>query len=210
MVESDKLVEPPKLARQILAFATPRADRDSVLGDMEEAFTHKAKTSPPSAYKWYWSQTLKSCPYFLLRRMTSPDMKAVGTILLATLTGYACMQAWDILAVHRAAQYVAQLNLSLNLFQVRAVYFLTFMIGIIGIGAMIASLTFKRERTFLINCSLFLGPIMSVIVAESVVRFIISKPSPSILYFGIRVSLSCLALWIGAFVWMHLARRSDR
>jgi len=55
---------PPRLARAILSRVLPAADRDAVIGDLDEEYrrTIVGMVGPRRAAWWYWRQALLSVP----------------------------------------------------------------------------------------------------------------------------------------------------
>jgi len=58
--------KPPSIARWILSRCLHPAERDEVLGDLEELFQERAAASPTSARWWYRWQVTFSAPLFLI------------------------------------------------------------------------------------------------------------------------------------------------
>lgn len=57
---------PPRVAERLVAALTPRADRDAVLGDMEEGYRAVLDARDPAAAgAWYFSQVTRSIPGLL-------------------------------------------------------------------------------------------------------------------------------------------------
>ena len=53
--------------------AAPPADAAFVAGDMREEFDHRvASLGGAKAWRWYWSEALRSCLPLVVRRFTSP------------------------------------------------------------------------------------------------------------------------------------------
>ena len=59
---------PPRLARWLLERFTIAADRDAVLGDLNEEFETRAQVSPADAARWYRRQAIQSLVPVLRRR----------------------------------------------------------------------------------------------------------------------------------------------
>ncbi|HVS14544.1 MAG TPA: ADOP family duplicated permease [Thermoanaerobaculia bacterium] len=60
---------PPRLASTLLRLSAPAAERDAMLGDLEEEHALRARRQGSRvAAHWYWSQTLASLPVNLWRR----------------------------------------------------------------------------------------------------------------------------------------------
>ena len=58
---------PPRLAERLLRWATARADRDCVAGDLTEEFAARAlRSGLGGARRWYWWQVMRSVPTSLL------------------------------------------------------------------------------------------------------------------------------------------------
>ena len=66
---------PPPLARSLVRLCTaPDADRESILGDLEEEFaTVLIQCGPAVARRWYWSQVLRSLRPLLSQRTRQAD-----------------------------------------------------------------------------------------------------------------------------------------
>jgi hypothetical protein len=61
---------PPRLAERALTWSLPAADREAVLGDLQEEFTAVATgSSRAAASRWYWTQTLTSVGPNVVRRI---------------------------------------------------------------------------------------------------------------------------------------------
>jgi putative ABC transport system permease protein len=52
-------VNPPRLAMWLLSHRLPDTWRDFVLGDLEEEFHARSRTSTPDARRWFWRQALR-------------------------------------------------------------------------------------------------------------------------------------------------------
>ena len=61
-------VRPPRLPRWVIARLAPRADRDIILGDLDEEFRRRTAQSGRSAGAWYWAQAAASIPSALRLR----------------------------------------------------------------------------------------------------------------------------------------------
>lgn len=58
---------PPRLAERLLRWATERADRDCVAGDLTEEFAARAlRSGLGGARRWHWWQVMRSVPTSLL------------------------------------------------------------------------------------------------------------------------------------------------
>ncbi len=66
--------EPPWLAEALLALCVPPRARDSVVGDMAEAYRRRAETSGRWLGLWYWRQALSVGGRFVLRRLAMHDL----------------------------------------------------------------------------------------------------------------------------------------
>ena len=62
---------PPRLARWLLERTVPERHREPFLGDLEEEY----RASPVRTQRWYWSQALRSLPFFL---RPTPGGKTAG------------------------------------------------------------------------------------------------------------------------------------
>ena len=61
---------PPRLAARLLALTAPEADRECMLGDLEEEFARRTcEGHGADARSWYWGQVLRSAPANLMRRL---------------------------------------------------------------------------------------------------------------------------------------------
>lgn len=60
------MTRPPRLPERILSSLLPADDRDEILGDLSEAYSHRHTSSPASAAVWYWLQLLL-VPAWLIR-----------------------------------------------------------------------------------------------------------------------------------------------
>ena len=61
--------EPPRLALRLLDRRLPEADRESLVGDLVEAFTERAERhGAAAARRWFWRQTALALLHFAFRR----------------------------------------------------------------------------------------------------------------------------------------------
>jgi predicted permease len=68
---------PPTLATWLIRSSAPPADRDVVLGDLEEEFRGRtARDGVNSARRWYWRQARRSAPHSLRRRLLGEDLSS--------------------------------------------------------------------------------------------------------------------------------------
>jgi hypothetical protein len=66
----------PPLAERLLTWSLAPADREAVLGDLQEEFAALVEASgAPAARRWYWAQTLTSVVPNLLRRIQGERTK---------------------------------------------------------------------------------------------------------------------------------------
>lgn len=71
---------PPRLARALLRAVAPRADRETLLDDLDDAFAREAGVRHPRA--WYWRQVLTGLPAIVrLRLRERPVRRGSGAIL---------------------------------------------------------------------------------------------------------------------------------
>jgi hypothetical protein len=69
-------MNPPLIARGIVAAVAPPPDYDGVIGDLQEEFVQRAqREGVQEAERWYWSQTMRSIPALLsyTRERSSPS-----------------------------------------------------------------------------------------------------------------------------------------
>ncbi len=59
---------PPRLAQWIISVASPAAEREFWLGDIEEQFADRAVEDPAAARRWYWRQAKRTLAHRLARR----------------------------------------------------------------------------------------------------------------------------------------------
>lgn len=78
-------MRPPVFAETLVAACTPRADYESIAGDLhEEYLRHAHETNVTAANRWYWSQTLRSLPSFLSYSRASRSLiRLAGVVLIA-------------------------------------------------------------------------------------------------------------------------------
>jgi hypothetical protein len=85
----------PFIPRALLAAATPSADYDSIVGDLQEEYGQRiVRDGRSRADLWYWSQALRSLPALLSYSRTYPSFgrrastaATVLGVLLAMLAG---------------------------------------------------------------------------------------------------------------------------
>lgn len=112
---------PPPLARSLVRLcAAPGADRESLLGDLEEEFaTMLIQCAPAVARRWYWNQVLRSLGPLLLhgtrqsdrvRRLVAVALGAatlVGGFVLLAASAVTLVQAVSIPPVLRWPVYLS-------------------------------------------------------------------------------------------------------
>lgn len=67
------LAAPPRLAQWIINAATPVAEREFWLGDLEEQFVDRHASDPGAARRWYWRQAKRALVYRLTGRRRLRD-----------------------------------------------------------------------------------------------------------------------------------------
>ncbi len=151
-------IDPPRLAHALLAVSAGATDKAALIGDLEEEFGQRVRTSPRAARAWYWRQAYSSLPHLLLERMRTERMRRLGLAALAVLAGFIFISLWEIFVARNAARGFAGLSGTPSFLAVRIVYLAAQMFGVAAAGGAIAALIFQREETFLHNAVRRLAP----------------------------------------------------
>lgn len=135
---SRKPNRPPAWSRLLLSHFVGHEQRESLLGDLEEEFHHRAFSSPRSARRWYRRQTLGSLPHLAWQRMESISLAAMlwGLAQLACLSGLAWL--WDVQVAQTTAWRLGNSLATQSLVVLRFIYLLLFALGYAGLGFLLA------------------------------------------------------------------------
>ena len=85
-------MRPPLFFRLLIVFLAPKADRDAILGDLEEEFHQRTiNSSAIVAYLWYTKQFFGSLGHWIFTK------DQLGAILLAVvcLSAYSLAFCWE-------------------------------------------------------------------------------------------------------------------
>lgn len=68
---------PPRVAQWIISVASPVAEREFLLGDIEEQFAERAGEDPAAARRWYWRQAKRTLAHRLGRPTGTPARRSL-------------------------------------------------------------------------------------------------------------------------------------
>lgn len=194
-----KRAAPPALAVWLITRLAPTNTRQAILGDMHEIFTRKARQNLRAARRWYWLESMKTAPFLIWTHVNIAAFRSMILVLALTAVAMCITYIWDIFAARKAAQWAATHSPSGDLIYARSLYFLVFVIGNTFVGAMIAAVAFNQKIRFSRNVILCLGPIITLMITKSLLRFILTAPAPLLTYFALKILLATLALIGGAW-----------
>lgn len=65
---------PPHLAQKILNLVVPNHLKESLTGDLEEEFAHRAMTNDKQATQWFWRQTMQTSLHYFSQFLATEAM----------------------------------------------------------------------------------------------------------------------------------------
>ncbi len=192
-------IGPPRLAHALLTLLTGAADKAALIGDLEEEFGQRSRTSLRAARAWYWRQASLSLPYLLLERMRSERVRRLGIAVLAVLAGFVFMSLWEINVARNLARGFAELSQTPSYTAIRVIYIGVQMIGVAAAGGVIAALIFRRDEPFLRNALYRLTPAALVLFAPWIIALVNPAENYPQSFLIIRLSLAAPSLVAGAW-----------
>lgn len=197
----------PRLARALVLIAAAPADKAALAGDLEEEFAQLADASPGAARRWYWRQASMSLPHLLLRRLRGQAARRFGVAVFAAFGALAFSGIWDLYIARGVALGFYSLSGADDYGAVRLVFLFVQIGGVALAGAIIAHLTFLRERSFAQNLIARLLPVGLVFFAPAALEIARASPDYPVWFRLVWMAFAAPALVVGAWGASRLRRR---
>lgn len=193
-------IGPPRLAHALLAVSAGAADKAVLIGDLEEEFSQRVRTSPRAARAWYWRQASLSLPHLLMERMRTARMRRLGLAALAVLAGFIFISLWEIFVARNAARGFAGLSETPSFVAVRIVYLTAQMFGVAAAGGVIAALIFHPKETFLHNTVRRLAPAALLLFSPWIIATLNPADTYPLIFRLVWLALAAPSLVAGAWL----------
>ena len=104
----------PRLTDWILTCSVPAADREMAVGDLAEEYAIRRRDSRIDALRWYWSQVLRSIPWFLWMPVRRSGLFATLVVALGACVIQAAIEVSAAAALRRLPQAPTTLPIGLS------------------------------------------------------------------------------------------------